>query len=1100
MAKQGELRPYVLGLDLGVNSIGWAALALDSAGQPTGLLTGGKAAREAPSMGVRIFQEAVDDLGRETEQTRNVARRTARLQRRQIARRAQRQRKAYRLLQQAGLLPAAKTDPAAGCTRVAQAIDAAIKDLDRRLADQLAAGRTPEQLRLLREHTPYALRAWALDEHLPPHAVGRALYHLAQRRGFKSNRRADRGRKAGDDEVGLVKGEIRHLEAEMGTAGARTLGEFLASIEPGTRRLRARRTSRAMYEHEFETLWTAQASHHPALQDALLRKRLHRALFFQRPLRGQSSLVGDCELEDGSRYVQGGIVRRTRRRRRAPLCLPLAQRFRLLQKVNDLRVMGTPHDRAGRQLTPDERTRLLALLDGEPKVTFAKVRSALGLPRSAGFNLQRGGETSLPGNATASAFRALMGDRWDSLDAQRQAALALEVWTIDQPDSLKKRAQQRLGPWEALGTPTTGAAASAELELLDALQVPDDYASLCAAAMRALLPRMEAGVPYATAVKEVYGSRRVEEAAERLAPYDEALGTLRNPVVARVLAEVRRVVNAVVALHGRPDRIHVELARDAKRSRKDRVAASKQMRKREAARDKAREAMAAVVPGRDVRGSDIERYLLWEECGHTCPYTGRAISHADLVSGAVQVEHIIPLSRSLDNGMWNKTLCFAQFNTQVKRNQTPWECLGGNPEAWQQACARAERLLPPEKAAVFQMQGPELEAWIAGFTARQLNDTRHASRLAMRYLATLYGGDLGTGVDAGGTKRIQASNGMVTALLRNALRLSQFLGADTKSRDDHRHHAIDALAVALTSPRTVQQVSRAAEQPWERRWYDAVPDPWAAFRTDVQQAVDGLLVSHQVRHPVQGRLHEATHYGVRKVPGEDKPVVHLRKPVHVLGRADLEAIVDPVVRQAVAEALARVEAGTAKAFDPQDPSTLPRMPRHDGVPGPVIRRVRLAVSRNPEAVGKEHRQRHVLPGSNHHVEIYEVLAPKGKGSRYRAKVVSLLEARQRVARGEPVECREHGPGTRHVMALAVGDVMRGADASGTDRTWLVRTTSTSGKDGIDLRLTSIADAGDSKARKNTRLRSLADLLQRGFRRITIDAIGRERRSHAQPHS
>src|SRR3546814_17068856 len=66
-----------------------------------------------------------------------------------------------------------------------------------------------------------------LDERLEPHEIGRALFHLNQRRGFKSNRRAER--KSGDDkESGKIATGANALDIEMQEDGARTYGEFLA--------------------------------------------------------------------------------------------------------------------------------------------------------------------------------------------------------------------------------------------------------------------------------------------------------------------------------------------------------------------------------------------------------------------------------------------------------------------------------------------------------------------------------------------------------------------------------------------------------------------------------------------------------------------------------------------------------------------------------------------------------------------------------------------------------------------------------------------------------------------------------------------------------
>src|SRR3546814_11328508 len=135
---------------------------------------------------------------------------------------------------------------------------------------------------------PYSLRKRALDERLEPYEIGRALFHLNQRRGFKSNRKAER--KSGDEkESGKIATGAKELDRAMQEIGARTYGEFLAGRD--TKRVRMPIGSdgydfypeRRHLEHEFETLWAGKAPHHLALFPASLRYRLHRLIFFPRP-------------------------------------------------------------------------------------------------------------------------------------------------------------------------------------------------------------------------------------------------------------------------------------------------------------------------------------------------------------------------------------------------------------------------------------------------------------------------------------------------------------------------------------------------------------------------------------------------------------------------------------------------------------------------------------------------------------------------------------------------------------------------------------------------------------------------------------------------
>jgi CRISPR-associated endonuclease Csn1 len=199
---------YVLGLDLGARSLGWAAIAKD----------GGEEKRIL-GIGVRIFEAGVEgSLEYGKEESRSVQRRVARLARRQTRRRRQRARQLYHALASAGLLPVVSHAPgrpeAVEIQRVLNELDCGLrkKHIDNPAVHQL----------------PYLLRARALDEKLDKHELGRALYHLGQRRGFLSNRKAKA--KAEDDEKGKVYGGIHALEERM--QGKRTLGEYFAGLNP----------------------------------------------------------------------------------------------------------------------------------------------------------------------------------------------------------------------------------------------------------------------------------------------------------------------------------------------------------------------------------------------------------------------------------------------------------------------------------------------------------------------------------------------------------------------------------------------------------------------------------------------------------------------------------------------------------------------------------------------------------------------------------------------------------------------------------------------------------------------------------------------------
>lgn len=350
---------FILGIDLGTNSVGWALVKLVD-DNPAGLVRAG----------ARVFEAGMDETkGLGNEESRNKARRDARLHRRQLWRHRRRLVKLAHILQRAGILPeGAVSDPEARQDYF-NSLDAEI------LASPWFAVKEKSGLYgEPRQVMPYVLRAAALDEKLEGHLLGRAIYHLAQRRGFLSNRKQVAKKK--DDDEGKVKEGITELRKAMQENQARTLGEYLSRLVPSAQRIRSRWTARDMYEKEFDAIWAAQAKHQPELLSEQRRNEIHRAIFFQRPLWFDPNTIGQCELEPGER--------------RAPRSSLAAQRFRLLQAVNNLR-LELP-DRSERSLSIQERAELVQELELKGDRTFAQARKLLKLPKEARFTIEYGGE------------------------------------------------------------------------------------------------------------------------------------------------------------------------------------------------------------------------------------------------------------------------------------------------------------------------------------------------------------------------------------------------------------------------------------------------------------------------------------------------------------------------------------------------------------------------------------------------------------------------------------------------------------------------------------------------------------------------------------
>jgi len=965
----------ILGLDIGTNSVGWALIETDNEGKPCGIHAAGS----------RCFDAGLDgDVGSGRGEPRNAKRRDARQARRQGWRRARRRKKLIGILKKHGLLPKNMgTNP--------EEIHQSLIKLDAELKPNNVIDGDHRSNQLL----PYILRAKAANKKVELYELGRALYHLAHRRGFLSNRKESDKE---DDETGAVKGGIKDLREAMESTDAKTLGAYFATLDPSDARIRQRWTGRQMYIDEFNLIMDEQQQHHDINDEN--RKAIYKVIFDQRPLKSVAHLVGKCELEPTER--------------RCMMALPIAQQFRMLSSVNNLFIEEDEYSQ--RPLTREERDTLINALTTEGDLTFAKIRgkTILGLPRGTKFNLERGGEKRMCGDRTTSAMINIFGDIWNEMPEKDQDRVINDLRSYEKTDALRKRAKKE---WKL-----EGEALQAFLDV----RLEEGYGNISRKALMKLVPLLEEGTPYSTARKDEYPeSFSADSPSEIIPTVDSFFPNLRNPVVSRSLSEVRRVVNAICKEFGKPDVIRIELARDLKQSQKHRRDATKKMRDRESERLKAKDRIIAETNIASPSRNDILKVMLMDECGGICPYTGRPFGMRDILSSTptMDIEHIIPFSRSLDDSFINKTLCDAQFNRNIKKNKTPWETSHGTDE-WNKILNRVGKFKSQVrhlKLKRFELDevGEEL---IEEFASRQLNDTRYASKLAAKLVATLYGGTS----DEDGTLRVQTCAGRATAYLRNGWELNGILDdGPRKTRNDHRHHAVDAVCIALCDAKSVKLIAKAAEQLEERhhKLLGNIQAPWNNFVPSIRQVIENIIVSHRVDCRLNGALHEETNYSVRKQENGET-LTKIRKPIEALSASEVNRIIDPRVKRVVIEALDGKPAKTAF----KDRENHPRLETKSGQSIPIHRVTVEISSHKIVPVGSKGAPRNILPGSNHHMAVVAVLNDKGEEIKWEGHVVTRLEANQRKNRGETViqrdwEDTEQGQQRKFKCSLRAGDTI-----------------------------------------------------------------------------
>lgn len=910
-----DLGKTILGLDVGTSSIGWSLVDLNNKKTPI------------VDMGVRIFPEGMDRT--KGEQSLNQQRREARSLRRQTYRRVRRKRKLLIALQEFNLLP---KDP--------DKLKSVLEDVE--------------------DFNPYKLRTKALDNPLSHFELGRALYHLGQRRGYLSNR------KAGDEKDGVVSQSINDLYQEIKKDGVRTLGEYLYKQTQQGQRIRGFYTARRMFVDEFNAIWLKQKTYLELTSEQ--RKRLFNAIFEQRPLKIQRHLIGKCEFEP--------------ERKRAYTATMLAQEFRLWQTLNNLKILFA--DGQERFLNERERLILYNALKTSRTKGWGAAKKLLGFYETDFFNLERMRKSGLLGNQTAAIIaNSIDKKNWNALTENQQEQLVFDLINTEQDEILLKRLRRH---WQFNSE-------VAQLLVENSKKLPKGVMAISHKALRKITPHLRAktspearGVRYdeACQLAGYHHSQKEQVTVSDQLPLPTK--DLRNPLVQRAIFQIRKVVNAIIKEHGKPDIIRIEMARDLKNSAKQREEIRKNQGKNERANKKAREFLEEEIGINPNRG-DLLKFRLWEECDRTCPYTGESISVHQLFGETAQfeVEHILPFSRTLDNGFMNKTLCHTRVNRD-KGKLTPYEAFSGDEKRYAEILQRVKKLpYPKRKRFSIKDLNKSLDD---AFVSQQLNETRYIAKEVRDYMAQT------------GCKIESIKGGMITGCCRHVWGLNNIL-SDTgvKTRLDHRHHAIDALVVALIDHATVKAFStHHSHSPDGLLRVSDIYCPIDNIRAHAEKMIDRIIVSHKASRKVSGALHKEFLYGVTgKTDNKNVPEVVIRKPMASLSTLKhINEIRDEHIREMAVEHLSKTNNDFKKAFqNPENPFGFTT--KNGGfVP---IKTVRCTSARSVTPIAQAERRRIVWTMGNHHAEIVETLDKKQQAKWKVKTIVTNLDAHRRLKQG-----------------------------------------------------------------------------------------------------
>lgn len=1037
------MKNYRLGIDLGATSLGWSLIELDNNNETVKL----------EKVGVRIFPDGRDAKSKEPL---NVTRRIARGIRRNRDRYLYRKNELIEYLVNNDLMPEDITERKK------------IEHLD-----------------------PYYLRAKGLDEKLELFEFGRVIFHLNQRRGFKSNRKLD----SQDNESSIMKTAIIELTEKLQETDSRTLGEYLYNLNKDLpieemvhskpRRVKKGDKSynlfpeRTMYLEEFEQLWEKQQKFHPVLTNKT-KTNIENIIFYQRPLQPQEK--GRCQFEEEEFRCSFAYV--------------TAQKFRIFQELNNLELLD--FNKKSHNLTNEQRAIILHVLLMQKTATFKSLRKKLGKEyyNNFTFNLESEKRKDLKGDETSAVMRKddYFGDKWDELtDIEKD-----EIVTKILNEENDKEIEATLISWleKEYFLPEENAQNIANVSLSKKIS------NLSRKAIRKLLPFLQDGFIYSDACEKA-GYKITDEAPEEpkfyqgdLPYYGELFekdilfgdkveinkkypekyyGKIPNVTVHIALNQLRKFINELSKTYGAPKQIVLELARELKLG-KSKVA---EIEKIQAKNRKYNENIALELEKINVENNYTNRtkYKLWEELAddptkRCCPFSGVQIPIHKLFTHEFQIEHILPKSKTFNDRMINKTIAHRKAN-QDKGERSPFEAFGHDPAGYNysEILLRAEQLPYAKRRRFFPdaMKHYEDEGEIL---SRMLTDTQYMSRIARKYMAFVCG-----------KNNVWSINGQLTAMMRSKWGLNDLLSEDSsKNRADHRHHAVDAFVVACTSRSTMQKVARAIGKSRDK-FIDEMPPPFAQFKhKEMKRLLDDMIVSFKPdhgnakkaisEHKTVGQLHKDTAYGlVSKDEEKGKIILSVRKELVSLESVKkIKEIADPRIR---ATLLQLTEEKTSKEIT----AILSEFSKETG-----IKRVKTHIEKAMDTVvrieDKHGNYKYYELRNNYCADIY--CPDKGKKEgKWQVEIIPMFYAHQ--INFIP-NWQKKNPTAKKIMRLYINDTVAYEENGRTEIRRVKKMT-------IDGRLFFINHI-IAKIDKDPNATSVKQMQEKGYRKVGVDILGR----------
>lgn len=828
------MRKRIFGFDLGIASIGWAVVDFDKEffDKNTGELIEGKII----GTGVRCFPVAENP---KDGASLALPRRQKRLARRTCRRRARRMQGIKELFIKNNLVSDEKT----------------LNDL---YANQIGGD-------------VWDLRIKGLSEKLSKEELIRVLTHLAKHRGFKSYRKAAEEK---DKEGGKV---LKAINANKELLSEnKTLAQIIVerSGQTGKKRNCTKKDEKgkdvAIYnnsiprdeiEKELDLIFKNQQQYGIFSED--LYNNFKRIAFRFRPVGSIEKMVGFCSFEPGEK--------------RAPKEAPSSELFVALTKINNISLKDNGQVRFP---TSEERKKIIELLKETKTVkykTLAKKIFPVGV-RFKDVDYDKTEKKSKDGSVKKidpedKLFYEMKG--WHKL----KSCFTTEEWEFVQQDIRLLDKIVNIITCEKNDTSISAA--------LEKLNVPkefipkflqctfDKFLNLSFKALYKIIPFMSGEKPVKDNKENPHYNDACEAAGyhfkEKTTHLVETSGDFLPPipfdkqttvpVVNRTIAQFRKVYNAMVRQYGLPDQINIETGRELKKTHEEREWIKNKNEENQEERKNIIKKLEAEDKDIKVNSTNVLKWRLYEEQHSKCIYSGKIIDIKRLTEEKyVEIDHIIPYSRSFDNSYNNKVLCFSEEN-QKKGNRTPFEYIK-DPAKWSNFEARVKLLHNKRKEDRLldtTFKDRELE-----FKDRNANDNSHISRYVKQYCEE--GIDFSKSPCKNIKNRIQMRTGYLTDYLRHQW------GLEKDRNENDRHHAQDAIVIACATQEMVtylSYVSSVFEKKYEvqektgEAWYKSLKkryEPWTGFRNEVLASISNIFVSRPPRKKASGSAHKDTIY------------------------------------------------------------------------------------------------------------------------------------------------------------------------------------------------------------------------------------------------